>query len=164
MKIKFSRYDPPYDSYARWNGVCLEGVWKKVKPSLLNSLIPSGLLNKTNSVFVMASASSQVSAFVANLNRVDMPANAVDQEPYIAVFDHSASTASGGFVHHGNWRGRTSKPDEGFFKAIAASGIQAYYPLEEMPAAASGYIEDLKVDSQNQAFWNAFSLLKETNE
>lgn len=162
--MKFRRYDPSYESYDTWKSICSEGAWKKIEPNVLSGLIPSGLLNKTNGVLVMASGSPQASAFVANLNRVDMSASAIDQEPYIAVFDHSASTASGGFVHHGNWRGRTTKPNKDFFDAIAASGIQAYYPIDEMPTGGSGLIEDLKVDSQKQAFWNTFSQLKNTNK
>ena len=162
--MKFSRNDPSYEAYDTWKSICSEGVWKEIEPGMLSGLIPSGLLDKTNSVFVMASGSPQVSAFVANLNRVDMSSSAIDQEPYIAVFDHSASTASGGFVHHGNWHGRTTNPDKDFFDAITASGIQAYYPLEEMPTTGSGLIEDLKADSQKQAFWNAFTQLKNTNK
>jgi hypothetical protein len=94
---------------------------------------------------------------------VDIPASAVDQEPYILAFDHSASSASGGFVHHGNWTGRTTLPGEEFFNAIAASGIQAHYPLQAMPTAGSGQIDDLTVDSQKQAFWIALSALRNEN-
>jgi hypothetical protein len=86
----------------------------------------------------MASASANVSVFVANINRVDKPASALDQEPFIAVFDHSAYAASGGFVHHGDWPRRTTLPGKQFFDGISASGIQAYYPLAEMPTASSG--------------------------
>lgn len=112
----------------------------------------------------MASGSLPASVFVANLNRVDKPASAIYQEPYILAFDHSASAANGGFVHHGDWQGRTTHPDEGFFAAIAASGIQAHYPLQEMPTAGSGYIDDVAVDSQKAAFWTALSALRNDDE
>jgi hypothetical protein len=111
----------------------------------------------------MASGSPQASVFVTNLNRVDIPDSAVDQQPYIITFSHNDSTASGGFVHHGDWAGRTDKPGRSFFDAISASGIQAYYPLKEMPITASGCLADLEVDSQKEAFWKALSLLEESN-
>lgn len=160
--MKFSRYNPPYSSYIRWKQVNPEGSWHIVSPSALSGLIPHTLLSKANSVLVMASASPQVSAFVANINRIDRPARAVDQEPYIAVFDHTESSASGGFIHHGNWQGRTHRPEPDFFDAISASGITVHYPLKELPESGSGLLNDLDVDSQNEAFWAALSGI--TNE
>jgi hypothetical protein len=112
----------------------------------------------------MSSGNPSVSVFVANINRVDMPASAVDQQPYIIAFDHVASAASGGFLHHGNWLNRTDYPGRGFFDLISASGITTYYPLSEMPTAASGLLDDLKTDSQRAAFWNTFSALQESGE
>jgi hypothetical protein len=162
--MKFSRYDRPYDEYAKWQRICSEGTWATTEPSAFSGLIPDSLLSKTNSVFVMASGSPLASVFVANLNRVDKPPSAIDQEPYILAFDHSASAASGGFVHHGNWQSRTTFPGKGFFDAIAASGIRAHYPLQEMPTTASGYINDLAVDSQKAAFWTALSALRNDDE
>ena len=127
---------------------------------MFEEILPEGLLSKTNSVFAMASGSPSATVFMANLNRVDTSASAIDQEPYIVVFDHDDSAASGGFVHHGPWEGRTTSPDEGFFAAITASGIQAHYPLQEMPTASSGNIDDLCVDSQGAAWWTALSSLQ----
>jgi hypothetical protein len=121
---------------------------------MLPEMVPQNLLAKINSVVAMASASggSQYSVFVVNLNRVDPPASAIDQQPYIAVFDHSASAASGGFLHHGTWPGRTDLPGQYFFDAIAASGITAYVPMGQMPAAPSGLLSDLSQSSQGAAF------------
>jgi hypothetical protein len=151
--MKFNRCDRPYEEYATWSGICPEGSYKTVSPDRFEGLLPEELLSKTHSVLVIASGSPQASVFVANLNRVDSAASAVDQEPYIVAFNHAASAASGGFVHHGNWSGRTTLPGETFFAAITASGIQAYYPLQEMPIAGSGSIDDLDIDSQKEAFW-----------
>jgi len=163
--MKFSRQDPPYGTYLAWHSICREGTWIKVAPDRLAGILPaSPLLQKANSVMVMASASGTVSVYVANINRVDMPASAVDQEPYIVAFDHSASAASGGFVHHGNWPGRTTLPGSTFFQALSASGIQAYYPLAEIPTAASGNLVELRVDSQKAAFWASLSALEESGK
>src|SRR5512141_1532795 len=98
LAMKFSRDDPSYDTFSKWQSICPEMTWKSVSPETLQGIVPaSPLLAKANSVLVMASASADFSVFVANFNRVDMPASAIDQEPYIAVFDHAASAASGGF-------------------------------------------------------------------
>lgn len=161
--MKFSRHDPSYDAYGTWRDISPEGRWKKVSPSRLSGIVPaSPLLNKANSVLVMASASANFSVFVANIIRVDMRASALDQEPYIAVFDHSASAASGGFVHHGNWSGRTTLPGKEFFDGLSASGIQAHFPLADMPPSSSGRLDELKVDSQKAAFWTSLSALQES--
>ena len=163
-KIRFSRMDPSFTSYADWNARCPEGIWRVVPPDEVRGLLPSGPpLEKCNRVFIMASGSPQVSAFMVNLHRVDFPDKAVDQEPFVVVFDHETCSASGGIVHHGNWKGRTEYPDEGFFAALAASGIQAYFPLKEVPTAGSGRIEDLPVDSsQLSAYWAGLIQLKKT--
>ncbi len=47
---------------------------------------------------------------------------------------------------------------------LSASGIQVYYPIAEMPTAGSGYLNELKVDSQNAAFWAALSALQESGK
>ena len=108
--MKFSRYDPHYSSYQRWKDICPEGTWRTdVEPDSLYGFIPDDLLRKANSVFVLSSASPEATAFIANLNRVDMPAKELDQHPYIAVFGHKDCSASGGFVDHGHWCGRTTK-------------------------------------------------------
>lgn len=161
--MKFSRHDPDYTAYTQWNGICPEGYWIKASPDAFSGLIPAALLNKANSVFVMASGSPPASVFVANINRVDFSSgSAIDQEPYIVAFNHSASAASGGFVHHGHWDNRTTYPDADFFAAISASGIQAHYPLSQMPTAGSGNLSELQVDSQNAAFWKSLEALRES--
>ncbi len=162
--MKLDRFDLSYESRKQWGHLCPEDVWRNIEVGKLNGLLPSDLLAKSNSVFVMCSGSPQATAYVANLNRVDFSDQAIDQEPYIIIFDHVQSTASGGFVHHGNWDRRTIKPGAGFFDAVSASGIQAHYPLAEIPTSSSGYMKDLQVSSQKDAFWNAFSLLRESNK
>jgi hypothetical protein len=159
--MKYSRYDPPFTSYDQWKSICSEGTWRVISPTQLDVLLPDGILNKTNSIFIISSGSTDGSSvFVANLNRIDKPYRAIDQTPFIAAFDHSGSIARGGFIQHGNWRGRTTYPGDEFFNIISASGIQAYYPLTEMPISGSGINAELHVDSQHQAFWTSVDLLK----
>ena len=157
--MKLSRLDSPYSEYERLSAMCPEGTWNVVSPDRLAGIIPDSLLNKVNSVVLMASASANVTVFVANMNRVDMPASAVDQDPCILAFDHSASAASGGFVHHGSWPDRTTPMTRELMALISASGIQTQYPLKTMPTAGSGYLDDLEKlpQSQREAWWAAVS-------
>ena len=157
-KNKFSRHDPAsYDEVEKWRSICPEGEYRVVAPEKLSGLLPNDLLQKINSALVIASASASPPAtvFLANTNRIDRPTSSIDQEPYLAVFFHSASAASGGFVHHGGWSGRTTKMKKDFFEAIHASGIDVRYPLKEMPPSDAGPIDKLTVDSHHQAYWTA---------
>jgi hypothetical protein len=157
--MKLNRFDIPYSQYVTWSRVWSEGRFYTVSPDVFEGILPSRFLSKTNSALVMISGSPQATAFIANFNRVDMPNDEIDQHPYILVFDHAASAASGGFVDHGGWLNRTTMPDNSFFDAIAASGIQAYYPLQQMPTSPSGLLEDLDIDSQKEAFWASLRAL-----
>lgn len=159
--VRFSEFTPTYDSYTQWRDIVSEGTWQVVSPGVLSDIIPPKLLAKVNSVMVMGAASANGSVFVANLNRIDKKDNAVDQQPYIAVFNHNTSSASGGFVDHGNWRARTTILDMDSLSTIAASGIDAYIFLSEMPSTASGLLDELEGDSsQNAAFKESILALK----
>ena len=158
MKNKFSRHDPAsYGDLGKWSSICPEGEYRVVPPEKLSGLLPNAFLQKINSALVIASASASPPAtvFLANTNRIDRPSKSIDQEPYLAVFFHSASAASGGFVHHGGWSGRTTKMENDFIEAVHSSGIDVRYPLEEMPPFNSGPIDTLKVNSQHEAYWTA---------
>lgn len=126
----------------------------------MSGLLPQSLLAKANSILLLASGSGNRSFFVANINRVDTRASAIDQQPYIVEFDHDALSAHGGFINHGNWPGRTTTQSQDFFNHVAASGTGAYYPLPEMPTIASGSLDDLQISSQHAAYGNAFSALQ----
>ncbi len=164
--MKVSRWDPPsYSAYEEWKTICPEMTYRRAEPDEFCGLLPSSLLEKASSVFAMGSASPRASVFLANLNRVDTAGSAIDQEPYLVVFDHRTCTASGLFVHHGDWAGRTTKPDRGFWEAVSASGILVHYPLVEMPVPESGSIRELRTDSSHsQAFRVALGSLFEDPE
>ena len=158
MKNKFSRHDPAsYGEFEKWSSVCPEGEYRVVAPEKLSGLLPNDLLQKINSALVISSASASLPAtvFLANANRIDRPSSSIDQEPYLAVFFHSVSAASSGFVHHGGWSGRTTRMENDFIEAIHASGIDVRYPLGEMPPCNAGPIDTLKVNSQHEAYWTA---------
>ena len=159
-EMKFTRSDPEYPSHIRWRDVCCEDHYAVVPPSELRGLMADGLLDKANNVVVMSAASGPYTVVVANVNRVDLPASSVDQNPYIAVYDHAASSASGGYLHHGDWDGRSDTIDPMLMAGIAVSGISAYYPIGHVPLGMNGALSDLAVNSQNTAFWVAFRELR----
>ena len=159
--LEFNRYSPSsYTAYEMWSRLAPEGTYRNVPLSAMAGLLPQNLLAKANSILLQASASGIRSYFVANINRVDTPTSAVDQQPYIVEFDHDALSTYGGFLDHPDWLGRTSKQSQDFFNHIAASGTGACYPLSEMPTSDSGSLDDLRVSSQCAAFRNAFSALQ----
>jgi hypothetical protein len=159
--MKFERFDMPYATFEDWAALCPEEQYRVVDPSVLPAGLPSTLLAKFNSVVLMSSGSPAATVFVANGLRVDAAASAVDEEPYIIAFEHATSSASGGFIHHGDWPGRTSYARPEFFTAIAASGMAAHYPIAERPTAASGLLANLPRGSHSEAFWRSLRLLRE---
>lgn len=159
--MKFCRYDPPYADYQKYKDICPEGTFNTLDTQAVSGIVPQDLLSKTNTVVALGTTGSGVSVFVLNLNRVDVRSSAIDQEPYIAIFDHSNLAASGGFLHHGDWEGRTTYPSAKFFELISASGMTLHYPYSTLPRSASGKIEELEGESSHrQAFWASFSALK----
>ena len=65
-----------------------------------------------------------------------------------------------GFVHHGDWSGRTVYPGARFFQALTGSGIAQYYPIAGVPTKDFGSIVELTPDSHRDAFWNGLQMLQ----
>ena len=160
--MKFSTYGGSYAEYEAWRGICPEGHWKRLSPSALRGRLPDDLLDKTNAVFVLSSASPSVSAFVVNINRVEPSASAIDQEAYVITFNHSASAAEGYFVHHGQWPWRTVQPGSSFFAAVGASGVERHYPYQHMPPGSSGVLSDLVAHPKAESWWNSMKQVRDT--
>ena len=161
--MKFSTYGGSYAEYEAWRAICPEGHWKRLSPSALRGRLPDNLLDKTNAVFLLSSASPDVSAFVVNINRVEPSASAIDQEVFVMTFDHSASAAEGYFVHHGQGQGRTVQPGSTFFAAVAASGVEHHYPYQHMPPGSSGVLSDLVADPNATNWWNSMKQVRRTH-
>ena len=158
--MKLSRFDRPYQEYEKWRGLCLEGHWKRVPASDLEGMLPQPLLEKTNTVLILSSGTPKASAYVTNLYRVDQKDGSIDQEPYVVTFDHSASQAQGYFVHHGEWPGRSLRPDPDFFNAVSASGIHIHYPYASIPSGSSGPMSDVHAHEEAGAFWETMKKLR----
>ena len=74
-----------------------------VPPNSIPPIIPRELLAKADNVLVVASGSPQGTIlYMANNQRVDSGAEAIDQEPFGIVFHGSAPGSGGCLVHHGS--------------------------------------------------------------
>lgn len=161
-KISFNQYPQTYQSYKKWQSLCLKDSYQILSPKSLSGLIPEPLLMKSSSVLIMEKETSGSSVFVANLNRNDINASGsqIDQHPYIVAFDHSGSICFGGFIDHGNWTDRTTTYiDPKLWAIVSGSGVLDYLPIAQLPEKQAGSISELGIASQNEAFIAAFNAL-----
>lgn len=160
-KMKFIRYNFNKEQYNKLQEVCPLNTFKVASPQdfpITN--LPKGLVEKTFKLVVCGSGDTSTSVvYMVNFIRPDQKDFSVDQEPLIIAY-HNNRYLTAGFIHHGDWPGRTVYPGSGFFQAISASGIMAYYPYVGIPDKEEGQISDLTPDSQKQAFWNGVKLIK----
>ncbi|GBE29063.1 hypothetical protein BMS3Bbin04_00071 [bacterium BMS3Bbin04] len=161
-KKKLSWFNVENQSKEKWLDLCPLNTWKIVSPDQLpTGSFPQPLLDKCDSVFVMTSGSDEGVAYcMANANRIDERAYAIDQQPFGLAFIGESPAPSGCLMHHGDWDGRTTPYPSGFESYISSSGIQDYYPLSELPAEASGSIQRLRIESQQEAFENIMNPIK----
>lgn len=151
--MRYDFFDISQERYTEWADLCPVNEYRVISPAALPGIVPAGLLAKTNSVLVMGSASPHgVVYYMANLNRVDLPAQAIDQQPFGLAFVGTSPAGSACLVQHGNWPGRTSHPTADFWAEVHASRLSAYYPLAELPAIPSGPLSSLLPSSQGSAF------------
>lgn len=147
---------------SEWTDLCPPNEYRVVSPENLPNVLSSGLVNKYNSILVMASGSYSVEGtvyFMSNGNRIDK--TEIDQMPFGIAFIGSEPYPNGCLVQHADHFNRTIKPDDTFWSHISESGINSRYPLSELPTNDSGSIEDLNISSQQEAFSNLVKTLKE---
>ena len=105
---------------------------------------------KIHSVLMMSSGDATTGRLymMLNYNRID--GDEIDQMPYGIAYDGDTPIVSGVLVQHGDYDdNRTTELPPDFYEFVSKSGI---YPLQEMPTDHSGYVSDLKIGSQRQAF------------
>ncbi|MFC1572811.1 hypothetical protein ACFL6M_04350 [Candidatus Eisenbacteria bacterium] len=145
----------PIDTETRheWEAICPPGEYRVIQAADVPPLIPSALVGKGHSFLIMASGTQDGTAYyMVNTNRLDHKDRAIDQEPFGLAFVGDDPVASGCFIHHGTWEGRTRKVPQSFLDAIAASGIETQYAVTSIPSTSAGKIEELEIASQQSAF------------
>jgi hypothetical protein len=140
----------PQVAFTELESLCPPGEYRVISPDIMPvGILSSGLLAKTHSILVMSSGVSNGRIyFMFNSNRIDR--TDIDQMPYGIAFDGMETIPSGVLIQHGSYdKGRTAPIPSDFYSYITASGL---YPLSEMPSSSSGFISDLKIKSQEEAF------------
>lgn len=160
--MKFVPYQYDKKHLEELEELCPINTFKVVSPlELPVHGLPNDLINKSIRAVVcgFGDALGITAVYMINFIRPDEKVLAVDQEPLIiSCYNNIDLTA--GFIHHGNWPGRTVYPGSAFFQAITASGITAYYPYIGIPEKEEGSILELAPDSQRLAWWNSLEELK----
>lgn len=166
MENQVSPYKVPYQEYSKWRTLCPENQYRVVSAAALPTGTPNSLKEKSVQVVLMSSGdtTNNCSVMVANFIRHDRLDVALDQEPWILVFDHSKQTSTGAFIHHGNWDGRTVKLDPQVRFALETSGLTAHFPSVGIPAQTEGLLADLEAHPQGKAFWNSVVSIKYPNK
>lgn len=162
--MRFDWFDISNEEKSKWIKICPPDEYRVYDRAqftqFLSPIIPTPLLQKYDSVLIAGSAAdSGVVYYMANGNRVDNKAGAVDQMPLGLVFIDDNIAGSGCLIQHGNWVGRTTYPPSDFWNYVSASGIQNYYPLSELPDEPTGSLGQLKIDSQSAAFGTLVNVL-----
>ena len=143
--------------------ICPLNEFRIVCPNVIKSLnlIPDSLLNKYESILIVASGSHSCEAyFMLNGNRVDFRDNSIDQMPFGFICSGTNPLTSATLTQHSDWSGRTHNPPDAFWSHLFASGIGNSYPFQEMPSNESGRINELNIQSQQDAFSDLVTELK----
>jgi hypothetical protein len=152
-EVKYSWIPIADEDRQVWEEICPVGEYRVIGADQVPEVIPKALVDKGHSFFIMASGSTDGAAYyMVNVNRLDAKDRAIDQEPFGLAFIGSDPVASGCFIHHGTWEGRTRKVPQGFFEAVSASGLATCYSVTSIPQQSSGRIEELQIESQETAF------------
>lgn len=141
----------------QFNYQCPLNEYRVIKPSDLSqdllSIVPNGLWEKTDSLFLMSSGSAVATAYcMINCNRWDFRASAIDQEPILFAHIGGTPRLDGIVVHHGNWPGRTTEVPPEFYPYLDSSGLGNHFPIASIPGTMSGSITDLTHTAQRGAF------------
>ena len=140
-----------------WRALLPSGVndpsYRYIEPREFPSSIPESLKAKLDSAVVMASGSPGGTTYlVCNLNRIDRKDDAVDQQPFALAFDANGEVASGVYINHGNWPGRTQRLPAEYTAHVQASGIGKYFIPTIPEATREGLLSDLSESSHRHAF------------
>jgi hypothetical protein len=131
--------------------VCSPGTYCVLDRDSIPSVIPEKLKEKCHEAVIMASTCETGIVYCINLQRIDQRDKAIDQMPFalVAVPNMAASIC---LLHHADFQGRTSHPNDGFWQMLNASGIEGYVQLPESPPNSKGPLSELKGSSHEKGF------------
>lgn len=156
--MQFAPYSINKAEYEKLLSACSANTYFVVEPDQVPLSLPSGLMEKAVQCVIISSGGGPYVVTVINILRADSEGGAVDQEPFIVA--SSSGHLSAGFVHHGDWSGRSVYPGDPFFEAVRGSGVEKFYPSIGVPEKRSGSILEIKPDSHAAAFWAALEAIR----
>jgi len=161
--MKFAPYNIDKNAFDELTNMCPLMTYKVCDKVQIPINLPRGLFDKViEKVVVLGSGDSIYSVYMVNLLRNEKKDKAIDQNPLIIV--NNKGNLTSGFIHHGNWEGKTIHPEDSFFEAIEKSGIEEYYPYVGIPNNDQGGFDDLKPDSHREAFWKSIRIINNNFE
>lgn len=140
--------------------VCEPGKYRVLDQASIPSVIPEGLRGKCQEAVVVASTCDTGVVICINLQRVDTKNKAIDQMPFalVAIPNMAASSC---LLHHADYQGRTTYPDDNFWQIVNASGIEQYIQSPESPPNKCGPLSELKGSSHEKGFLKSKAVIIE---
>ena len=148
QKVKW--IEIPEESKNEWIELCPPNHYRYVRPDDLPLPIPDDLKRKCNNAVLIASGEvgGSVVYYMANLNRYDTNSCAIDQEPFGFAIISGEVQASGCFIHHGNWEGRTTVLSGELLTNIQ-NQIGRICPIHDIPEESFGQLHELDKSNIN---------------
>ncbi len=138
--------------------ICDPGTYCILGQDSLPSVIPENLKEKCLAAVIVASTYDAGVVYFINLQRIDLKDKAIDQMPFalVAVPDNAASSC---LLHHADYQGRTTYPDDGFWEMVNASGIEKYVQFPQSPPNKQGPLSELRGSSHERGFLKAKTII-----
>lgn len=149
-KPSFSKFENKWSKH-EWLDYC--GGWMKYKvknPSEFPNWLPSSLVEKFNSATVACSGNSDVSVFIFTGYRIDK--NAIDEHPYVVVFHQDEEGAFSGFIHHADYKERTTEIPAEMEESMKKTGVTIEFNFRRKPTTNEGILEDLQKEDLLNGF------------
>jgi hypothetical protein len=142
--------------------ICSPNRYCVLDQDSIPSVIPEKLKQKCRGAVVVASTCDTGVVYCINLQRVDLKDKAIDQMPYavVTVPDNAASSC---LLHHSDYQGRTTHPDNSFLQMVNASGIEQYKQLQEPLPHKEGPLSELKGSSHEKGFLKSKAVITDQN-
>lgn len=127
--------------------------YRVLQPHELPEFLPSSFRTQIINGIAMTSNISSGWILVANWQRLDIKAQAIDQEPFgiFLVSSNASALSSGMYLHHGSWPGRTTPIPFPVASSFLTTDISSLWPLTDPPPDTYGPLEDLKGTSHERA-------------
>lgn len=151
MKLKW--FPLTEEQMAYYTGNCPKNEYRVFQGVTSLPGLPDDLVRKADNLLIGCSGDATGSLYyIANLARIDLKDQAIDQHPFGFIVNPMNQTPSGVLIDHGNWEGRTIKPPTEAWDEIILGNFEQYQSLQILPPKEAGSIDDLSDSSQHRAF------------